>query len=416
MVALNATGTGVRYVSSLGGDGEDQGFGIAVDDSNAYVVGSTTSTTLLGHACAGAGNHNLLVAKFSPTGVPVYATCFGDSWSQEGYGIAARNGLAYVTGASESSALPESSQMLVARFQTGGALDTSTVLGGADSDWGQGIAVDASGNMYIAGTTWSSTGFPGTGSTRPFGGGTTDAVVVKLDSSLGVDFATYLGGGTTGGGTGDDYGNSIAVDTVQAFYVAGATQSADFPTLPGADDTTLGGDTDAFVTRMHLGSSELDKATYSTYLGGAQDDWGLGIDTDTAGNAFVTGSAVTAAEDVNAFVAKLKVSDPPTPGPALSIASTGGGANASLSWTWSGAGTVARYQLFRSSAPYFKPGDWSSGLPIFDQLGTSYPDDNVLTQVGAYYYVVKPVNSDPAAGPNSNEVGKFTVQLAPGTN
>ena len=242
VAALNATGTGVRYVSLIGGESEEEGFGITVevrrvrgrldrfhDDSGPRV--------------RGAGNHDLLVAKLSPTGVPV---CTGPATVirgiRKGTALQSAVGRCMLLEKAGHQPTPTRWDMLVARFQTDGTVGSAATLGGTNSDWGQGITVDASGSIYIAGSTWSPTGFTGTGSTRPFGGGTTDAVVVKLNSSLGVDFATYLGGGTTGGGAGDDYGYSIAVDTVQAWYVAGTTQSADFPILLGADDTTLGGE------------------------------------------------------------------------------------------------------------------------------------------------------------------------------
>jgi hypothetical protein len=74
----------------------------------------------------------------------------------------------------------------------------------------------------------------------------------------GLDYSTFLGG------TGPDVGNGIAVRDGNA-YVTGATSSADFPTTPGAFDTSFNGAIDAFVTKLNRSGSAL---AYSTFLGG----------------------------------------------------------------------------------------------------------------------------------------------------
>ncbi|MBI4570945.1 MAG: SBBP repeat-containing protein, partial [Chloroflexi bacterium] len=87
------------------------------------------------------------------------------------------------------------------------------------------------------------------------------------------------------GGTNDDYGYDIAVDAGGNAYVTGYTQSTDFPSA-GGFDTTLGG-TDAFVTKVNAAGASL---AWSSYLGGASNDYGYGIAVDGSGNAYVTGS------------------------------------------------------------------------------------------------------------------------------
>ena len=107
-------------------------------------------------------------------------------------------------------------------------------------------------------------------------------------NSTGTDlvYSTYLGGGEDGE---DDYGYGIAVDTSGNAYVTGSTSSSDFPTTPGAFQTTKNGDTlgfDAFVTELNPTGTGL---LYSTYLGGSDSDYGKGIAVDTSGNAYFTG-------------------------------------------------------------------------------------------------------------------------------
>jgi len=287
IAALNANGNDILYASLLGGSGFDTGTGVALDGTGAYVVGSTNSTEVGGTTgCANSSNRNVLVARFNAAGALTYATCFGGSQDDEGYAIAVRNETAYVTGESDSvdfpgtppqDGWPGAGDILVAGLGANGALLGSTLIGGTGEDWGNDIAVDGDGSLYIAGAT-SSLLFPVT-SGSSYGGGSSDAVILKLNGLLQIEFATHLGG------NGEDTGYGIAVDAAKAFYVAGTTGSANFPVGTGA----LAGETDVFVARMHLGAPAPNKVTYATYLGGTGVDENYGVATDTAGNIFVTG-------------------------------------------------------------------------------------------------------------------------------
>jgi hypothetical protein len=168
----------------------------------------------------------------------------------------------------------------------------STYLGGSGDDQGNAIAVDTAGNAYVTGTT-SSTNFPTTsGAFQPtlrggascpgFLNGPTDVVVAKVNpTGSALVYSTYLGGST-----GSESGLGIAVDTLGNAYVAGATCSTDFPTTPGAFQTTFGGGgTAAFVTKLNPTGSGL---VYSTYLGGSQGR-ATAIAVDATGIAYVTG-------------------------------------------------------------------------------------------------------------------------------
>jgi hypothetical protein len=128
------------------------------------------------------------------------------------------------------------------------ALDYSTFLGGTDSDFGAGIAVDASGSAYVTGGTFSGD-FPTTTGAfdTTFNGGAADAFVTKLNASgSALAYSTFLGG------TEIDDGAGIAVRGGRA-YVTGRTRSTDYPTTTSAFDTTLGGVEDAFVTKLPTG-------------------------------------------------------------------------------------------------------------------------------------------------------------------
>src|SRR5204863_1173594 len=112
----------------------------------------------------------------------------------------------------------------------------------------------------------------------------TDAFVTKLDPAGALVYSTYLGG------TGDEAGHAIAVDSAGNAYVTGTTTSADFPTV-GPFQPTLRGGGDAFVAKLDPNGASL---VYSTYIGGEADDFGFGIALDAAGNAYVSGSTASA--------------------------------------------------------------------------------------------------------------------------
>ena len=154
----------------------------------------------------------------------------------------------------------------------------STYLGGSDYDSGHGIAVAGAGNAHVTGRT-ASDDFPTVNARYPeLRGG--DAFVFKLSADgRTVRYSTYLGGNSR------DWGNGIAVDGAGNAHVTGETSSSDFPTV-NAQYPKFRGPTDAFVFKL---SADGQTVRYSTYLGGGDRDYGLGIAVDGAGNAHVTG-------------------------------------------------------------------------------------------------------------------------------
>jgi len=177
-------------------------------------------------------------------------------------------------------------------------LSYSTYLGGGKNDFGQGIAVDSSGNAYVTGYT-ASTDFPIIDPLQNGnGGGVYSAFVSKLTADgSGLVYSTYLGGSTY------DIGWGIAVDSSGSAYVTGGTKSADFPTVNPIQATChqcgVSG-SNAFVSKLSADGSAL---VYSTFLGGGGDA-GTAIAVDSSGNAYVTGYTVaTDFPTVNAFQA-----------------------------------------------------------------------------------------------------------------
>ena len=167
-------------------------------------------------------------------------------------------------------------------------LSYSTYVGGSGNDNGNGIAVDAAGNVYIAGDT-ASTNFP-TLNQYQTDQTNTDAFVTKLNpnatGAASLLYSTYLGGGDI------DIANGIAVDSSGNAFVVGLTQSTNFPTLNQFQ--TDQGLTDAFVTKLDTNASGVGSLLYSTYLGGTGNDIGMAIAVGGAGNVLVTGDTSSA--------------------------------------------------------------------------------------------------------------------------
>ncbi|HEX5036662.1 MAG TPA: SBBP repeat-containing protein [bacterium] len=358
------------YAGFIGGDGFDRGHGIAVDaDGNAYVTGATTSSNSTFPVTAGAfdttrngGNADAYVAKVAADGASlVYATFIGDGLGRD-IAIDA-DGNAYVTGDTQSNEAnfpvtvgPDLTfnssnsfieDVFVAKLSADGSdLLYAGYIGGAGTDLGYAIAVDAAGSAYVVGR--GASGFPatvgpdiscngifycsfvakvtadGTGLVYAgYIGGDADAYDVAVDAD-GSAYVTGIAGdilNTTGGpdstyngaadafvakvmpdgtafeycgyigGTHDDFGYGIAVDADENVYITGVTSSTEddvtpFPVTSGAFDETANGGRDAFVVKVAADGSSFE---YGTYLGGSGEDSGDGIAIDADGNAYIAG-------------------------------------------------------------------------------------------------------------------------------
>jgi hypothetical protein len=227
------------YCGYIGGNGSDLGFGIAVDGSgSAYVTGESTSSdstfpVAVGPDLSHNGSLDAFVAKVNASGT----------------------GLVYCG-----------------------------YIGGSGSDAGMKIAVDAGGNAYIAGHTYSTEAtFPVLGGPDVTHNGDGDVFVAKVNASgTALVYCGYIGGSS------EEYGTDIAVDGSGAAYVTGYTWSlgaATFPVSVGPD-LTHGGSYDAFVAKVNPSGAAL---VYCGYIGGYSSDYGQGIAVDGAGCAYVTG-------------------------------------------------------------------------------------------------------------------------------
>jgi hypothetical protein len=227
--------------------------------------------------------------------VLVYSTYLGGSGQDSGFGIAVdTSGNVYLAGQAFSTDFPTANALqsenagppdaFVAKLDaTGSALIYSTYLGGVGSDGGTDIRVDASGAAYVVGTT-DSTDFPTANALQAQLAGPPDAFVAKLNAAgSALVYSTYLGG------SGSEAGTGIAVEGSGSAAVTGRTSSVDFPTA-NAIQAENAGFLDAFITKLDAAGSAF---VYSTYLGGNDDDSGNGIAADELGDAYVTGQTLS---------------------------------------------------------------------------------------------------------------------------
>ncbi len=305
------------YSTYLGGNSDVQGtvnptssgYGIAVNSAgNAFVVGTTEA-------------HGSFPTKPSQTGcgVPVTATNCSDVFLIElsadgaaevygeiiyghlGHGIALDSaGNAYITGYTLSG-VPSSGPLqptygggtydaFVGKINASGTLLWWTYFGGNGTDYGNGIALDPTGNIYITGQTIAASNgsntLPTKNAIQPTNPSTQNGFVAELNNSgTQLIYSTFLGG------SGLDQGTAIAVDGQGNAYVTGVTSSSNFPTVNPLQ-AKIGGNSDAFVTKIAPAGTAL---IYSTYMGGSGLDQGFGIAVDAGGNAYIVGSIGSAA-------------------------------------------------------------------------------------------------------------------------
>ncbi|MCS7025336.1 MAG: SBBP repeat-containing protein [Bryobacteraceae bacterium] len=288
--------------SYLGGRDIDIVNGVALDaSSHIYVTGYTTSTDFARSASPlkatlAAGDSDAFVMKLNPAGTAIiYSTFLGGNAADVGRAIAVDGtGSAYITGSTigrfpiTAGVIRQTTAVAPAIFvakltPSGDALSYATYLDGAGS--GQTIQVDATGNAYVGGFTYTATFTTTSAAVQPSYGGATDGFVTKLNpTATALAYSTFLGG------AGEDQVTGLRVDSAGAVYVTGFTSSSNFPTTSGALRTSYAGATDAFVSKLNPAGSSL---LYSTFLGGSNTDRALAIDIDSSGHAYVTGQTAS---------------------------------------------------------------------------------------------------------------------------
>ncbi|MFY9608978.1 MAG: SBBP repeat-containing protein [Blastocatellia bacterium] len=281
------------FSTYLGGSAADSGRGIFVDSQgSAYVLGDSRSSDFT-HGTV--DNADIFIGKFSANGGAFTYAFFGGSKDDFATGLAVdSDGNTYISGSTQSdnlagansinSALSGPSDALVIRFNLDDGFSYSTIVGGTGDETGVSIAIDDAGNAYISGKT-TSIDFPTVNAIQSaHGGGDSDAFVSKIAvDGASLVYSTYLGGSSA-----EDSVNrsGIAVDSAGNAYVTGDTTSTDFPLKDPIRSSNTGIEFDAYVSKIDPTGAAF---VYSTYLGGIEDETGVAIATDAAGNAYVAG-------------------------------------------------------------------------------------------------------------------------------
>lgn len=280
-------------------DGDMFGNGIAVDNaSNLYITG-----TILGahfflrnafqSALSGPSDAFLTKVHFANhTADIVFSTYLGGSSAENGNAVAVdTSGNVYVAGSTYSANFPGNQgnayagalDAFVAKFTGSGSLVYSYLAGGTLDDSANSVAVDAGGNLYVAGSTTSanfrttgSTGYSLTKST-----GSNDGFLLKLNSStLAIGYFTFFTFGPF---------NRVAVDTAGNAYLAGSTQGAIPTNSVNSGYQLIGTANHAFLARFNTNTNGVNSYIYGSTLGGSGLDTGLGVGADNNGNAVIVG-------------------------------------------------------------------------------------------------------------------------------
>ena len=303
------------YSTYLGGDGWDEARGITVDAAGSAMIAGTTGSrnfpvanalqpTYGGNGGSPVPFGDAFVTKLAPDGRSfVYSTYLGGNANDQATSIATdHDGNAFIAGATLSANFPTShaaqpnfgggtcyrqdpcNDAFVTKLSADGqALLYSTYLGGSNSDNANSIAVDQSGNAYVAGAT-RSTDFPTRQPIQSTHAGeafTSDVFVTKYDPNGVVAYSTYLGGSS------DEQYPVITVDSAGHAGITGITFSSDFPTEKAAQATYGGGIcgstacSDAFMSKL---APDGQSFVYSTYLGGSDNERSVGLATDGQDN------------------------------------------------------------------------------------------------------------------------------------
>jgi hypothetical protein len=272
------------WAKRVGGTGSDSGYGIAIDSSgNAYITGEFQGTAVFGATTlTSAGYDDTYISKVDSGGNFLWAKRAGGTSSDRGWSIAVdSSGNAYVTGYFRDTAVfgattltsAGNSDIYVTKVDSGGNFLWAKRAGGTRDDYGNGIAVDSSGNAYITGYFVGTAVF---GATTLTSEGGNDIYVAKVDSGGNFLWAKRAGG------TSGNYGNGIAIDSSGNAYITGEFSGT---AVFGATTLTSAGWDDIYVTKVDSGGNFL----WAKRAGGTNSDHGYGIALDSSGNAYITG-------------------------------------------------------------------------------------------------------------------------------
>jgi hypothetical protein len=287
----------LKWATYYGGSLGDYGYAVATDKlGNVFLGGYTQSSSGIASGSAYqttyGGSEDAFIAKFDSTGTRQWATYYGGSDVDHGFGLATDySGDVYMTGYTQSTSGIASASAyqttygtrgdaFLVKFSSSGSRLWGTYYGSDQEDDGYGVATDYSGNVYMGGYSFSSTtSLASTGAYQTSNNGNFDAILVKFNSSGSRQWATYYGG------TSADYGYSVAVDPSNDVYLAGATNSSTDIATNDAYQNTNYGNQDGFMAKF----SSSGTRQYATYYGDVSEDGAYGVATKDSQTAYLAG-------------------------------------------------------------------------------------------------------------------------------
>jgi len=416
-----------QWNTTWGGSSDDSGRGIAVDSSdNIYLVGSTTSF--------GAGMFDMALVKYNSLGEQQWNTTWGGSDFDLGSGIAVDSSdNIYLVGSTGSP--PD---MVIVKYNSLGEQQWNTTWGGSGGDLGYGIAVDSSDNIYLVGSTTS------------FGAGHYDMFLVKYNS-LGEQQWN-----TTWGGVNFDLGYSIALDMSNNIYITGGANSIFF--YPSTEinfdvalvkynslgeqqwNTTWGGSGDdsgrAIVinspnniyllgrtTSFSAGNQDMVFVKYSssgeqqwnTTWGGSEDDYANEIEIDSSNNIYITGGSNSSSAG-DSDIVLIKYSYLGLDSPILNITTASPTTNLDINLAWTTSPGADNYTLYRHTSQ-ITSSNLNSVTEVKTITGTSTTD--TVPVPGRWYYAIVTNNEAGSSDPSNSpyiDVQEPSSEVIPGYN
>ncbi|MBL7912048.1 MAG: T9SS type A sorting domain-containing protein [Bacteroidia bacterium] len=291
------------WATFYGGGGNDSGRGCSADAlGNVYLTGHAGSPT--GFSTAGAhqttyGGADAFLVKFDANGVRLWGTYYGGSTGIEyatdcaidasgmvyisGYCSGATGTVIATAGSHQSAFTGGTNDAFLAKFNSSGVRLWGTFYGGSLNDMGHSCTTDASGNVFMIGETSSATttliASAGTQQTS-FGGGTSDAFLVKFNSAGVRQWGTYYGG------TGDDYGYGCSLDYYNNLLITGSTTSGTNISTAGSHQVALSGTADGYLADFN---SSTGLRVWGTYYGGTGLDYSRACSVDNNGYIYLAG-------------------------------------------------------------------------------------------------------------------------------
>jgi len=299
-LAKFTTSGSLSWATYIGSNGSGQG--LAIDSKNyIYITGYINDSGLASvgsYQSSNAGYSDAFLAKFSSSGSLAWATYFGGSANDFGYGIASdANSNIYITGYCASAtgiatsgayqtSMAGIDDVFLAKFNSDGNLKWATYYGGTNFDQGIALTTDADSNIYITGSTSSASGIASSGAYQTSIGGSTDVFLAKFTASGILSWGTYYGGSQYDGAQG------ICTDANNYIYITGHTQSSTGIATSGAYQMNLAGYADAFAATF-TSSGSLFWGTYFGDGGGNNGDGGSGIIVDVNSNIYIAGNTTS---------------------------------------------------------------------------------------------------------------------------